>query len=232
MDKIMDVEILPEDVAWFHACRSLWVDGDTGAPAIVANGMTLEAFVEAFYADNSPVAERMERVVCAFFLHAAFWPGRYWFRAPLDGRTQISVTGNDIKLLRSTNWKTFAIDNKRPYGDINRFEPEPEDAYAEFGRREQFVFSDEIDFEEERHRKLQFVLQAYLETAALSPGKWLIPDDGWKGFILPRCTPVTSDEMAAYERTMAHIRARSRSDAVYDPVIPRLKASRQLCRVL
>ncbi|SFY37037.1 hypothetical protein SAMN04244548_03885 [Paracoccus pantotrophus] len=223
------VAISAEDIAWFRACRAVWIDCESGAPGIVPGDMTLEDYATEFDKPRSTIIARMERLVCAFFLHARFTPGTYAFRQPLEGRTSFTVTPDHIRLLQTTSWRGSVIDCKRPYGDYVHFEIDMARALGL-----PVVLSpegyDEIGPENEArmdalHGEMLFVLQAYLEHAEMRPGDWFIPYDGWEGIVMPRCVPVGADQVARYKATMAAITFRGMWETPYDLVVPRINAS-------
>lgn len=224
-----EIVISAEDIAWFRSCRSLWVDGENGAPAIFGSGLTPETIGTISAEDYTAYEIRMEPILCAFFLHASFEPGTYRFAQELDGRTDIAVTAEDITLLRTTSWKTFAIDNKRPYGDFVNYPIEMAQALGIPVTKNAKGYAEIAPDAEARmvelHRKSQFVLQAYIEHARLEPGAWFIPQDGWGMIVFPRCRPVKPAAIAAYKATMATIALRAQVESAVDLVVPRIQAS-------
>lgn len=202
------VDLTAQDISWFRACRSQWVAGENGAPAIFGHGMTVDTIQEASDDAIETYAGRLEPILCAVFLHARFEPGRYRFAAPLDGKEGAEVTSDDITLLRQANWRTFAVDNKRPYGDFTNYPIDMAQALGiPIGKDPVKGHATIPEGEDARmvalHEKSQFVLQAYIEHAAIEPGRWLVPRDGWGGIVFPRCRPVTADAIAAYEKAIA-----------------------------
>jgi hypothetical protein len=229
------VTITADDIAWFRACRSTWIDCESGAPAIIPGDMTLAAYGNAFDEPSSSVVARMERLSCAFFLHAAFGPGRYPFRKPLQGRRAFKVSADHIRLLQTTNWRTGTIDCKRPYGDYTHFEIDMARAVGLPVTRSAEGY-DEIGTKGEArmdvlHKEMLFVLQAYIEHAVLAPGQWFIPYDGWDGIVMPRCVPVGDAQVADYKASMAAIAMKGIFETPYDLVVPNIRASAALFSV-
>ena len=227
--------ITAEDIAWFRACRAVWIDCESGAPAIVPAGMTPEEYGAEFDDPSSALLARMERLVCAFFLHAAFRPGSYQFRKPVAEQDGFTVTPDHIRLLQITSWRTSAIDCKRPYGDFTHFEIDMARALGLPVERSAEGY-DEIGPENEArmgdlHRQMLFVLQAYIEHAQLRPGDWFIPYDGWEGIVMPRCVPVGADRIARYRADMAAIALRGMWETPSDLVVPKIRASLALFAV-
>jgi len=223
------VAIAAEDIDWFRQCRSTWIDCESGAPAIVPGELSEGAYGVEFDKDASPLLARLERLVCAYFLHAAFDAGGYALRIPLEGRAAIDVTPEHISLLRATNWRGPAIDCKRPYGDYTHFEIDMARALELPVTRSAKGYDEVADVVEQRmdalHKEMQFVLQAYIENARLAPGQWFIPYEGWNGIILPRCKPVGAEQIAAYESAMAVIALRALVQSPGDLVVPKIEAS-------
>jgi len=217
------VEITTEDITWFRACRSAWLNTESGAPTIVPGDMPAEEFAELELEDLnfeqmydkelSAVLSRLERIVCAFFLNARFTAGSYSLRRAPDSRTSFVVTDDHIRLLRLANWRAAAIDGKRPYGDYTHYTIDMARTLGLPVTRNADTGYDEIGAEAEvrmkaLHREMLFVLQAYIEHAELSPGRWLIPYEGWDGvdgIFGPRCAPPTAAQVAAYQRAIAVI---------------------------
>lgn len=227
-----EVAISAEDIAWFRTCRSLWVEGENGAPAIFGTGLTPETIGTVSDEDYAAYETRIEPILCAFFLHAPFEPGAYRFAEPLDGRTGIEVTADDVTLLRRTSWRGFAIDNKRPYGDFTNYPIEMAQALGipvTKNTKGQAEITPEAEARMvELHKKSQFVLQAYLEHARLDPGARFIPEDGWGMIVSPRCRPVQPAAIAAYKAAMARIALRAKAESPVDLVVPRIQASMAL----
>ncbi len=226
------VGISAEDIAWFRHARSTWIDCESGAPAIIPDGMDEAAYWDAFDSPASTALARLEKVMCAFFLHARFGPGPYTLAKPMNGRSSFEVTTEHIKLLQTTNWRSSTVDCKRPYGDFVHFEIDMARA-LDVPVTQSSEGYDEIGEEAEArmdalHQEMLFVLQCYLENATMVPGNWLIPYDGWESIILPRCEPVTGQKMDAYKVAMAEIALRGIVQSEYDLVIPKLKASADL----
>ena len=226
------VTITADDIEWFRRARALWIDCEAGAPAIIPQGMDEDAYWNAFENPASDALQRMERVICAFFLHASFSPGRYTLSQPVKGLSSFEVTANHVRLLQTTSWRSSSIDCKRPYGDFTHFEidmaralglpiTEGAEGYAEIGPENESKMV-------ALHERMLFVLQCDVEHAAMEPGDWFIPFDGWEGIIHPRCVPVSDQKIKIYESAMAAIALRGIVESDYDLVVPKLKASSDL----
>ena len=206
------VALSADDIAWFRACRSEWVDGENGAPAIFGHGIMPDTIGNASPAEREAYENRLEPILCAFFLHATFGPGRYRFAAPFDGMEEIDVTSDDVTIMRRANWRTFAIDNKRPYGDFTNYPIDMARALGiPIGKDPVEGHATIPEAEDARmvtlHLKSQFVLQAFIEHAAVAPDRWFVPADGWGGIVFPRCRPVTAAAIDAYEKAIGIARA-------------------------
>jgi hypothetical protein len=194
----------------------------------------------ADFADNGrprDVYERLERVLCTFFLHGRFMSGRYLLNPPVFSSEAFAgapdlaafeVSPDHVRLFCHTSWRTSFIDTKRPYGDFQAYEiemaqilglplppgnerlPPPADARMHA-----------------LHHDMLFVLQAYLQHAELIPGRYQIPFDGWKTWVLPRCEPIPQARLDAYIHAMEQFRDQTFPN---DPakVGPRFKAARLL----
>lgn len=213
-----DVRVSADDIAWFRRLRSLWVESESGAPALFGPGMSPDTIMTMSQADYDAYVARLEPILCAVFLHAQFDPGAYGFAQPLDGQAGIEVTADDIKLLRITQWRGFAMDGKRPYGDYTNYVIDMARALGLPVTRSAQGY-DEISPEADArlvalHRRMQFVVQAYLEHSQLAPGDWFIPFDGWELPVQPRCRPVGRAAVATYRSDMERIRRRAASDLV------------------
>lgn len=221
------IQLSADDIAWFRSCRSLWVEGENGAPAVYGPGMTPEGLETISGEDLAAYEARLEPILCAFFLHASFAPGRYRLGAPRDGQEEIEVMQDDVTLMRHANWRTFAIDNKRPYGDFTNYPIDMARALGiPIGKDPVRGYATIPDEEDARmvtlHRKSELVLQAYIEHAALVPGAWAIPEDGWGGIVFPRGRPVSAAAVASYRAAVGTARAISAD------ITPRLKAQEAL----
>lgn len=231
---VSPVDITADDIGWFRACRSVWIESEAGAPAAVPAEVSFQALGE--FGDGRPreVYERLERVLCAFFLHSRFASGRYPLNprvAPTEafaGAPDLSafdVSPDRLRLFRHTSWRTLIIDTKRPYGDYQAYEIE----MAEILRLPIPPGDERLPRETEArmqalHRDMLFVLQAYLQHAELMPGRYQIPFDGWETMILPRCTPIPQARLDAYIQAMQRVRQETFPN---DPakVVPRFKAA-------
>jgi hypothetical protein len=219
------VEITTEDIAWFRQCRSVWVFAESGAPAIVPPSFSLEEFY-ARPRETREARERLERTLCAFFVHARFEGGRHLLDPPMRAQeafagaptvVDFNVSTEHLRLFHHTNWRQSTIDSKRPYGDYTYYVAEMAEALGIPVTRQRD--SDGSQFAslpkktEARlialHRDMLFVLQAYLQHAQLSPGRYVIPFDGWDSWIIPRCQPATKAEVDAYLRAMGEIKRRT-----------------------
>lgn len=221
------IQLSAEEIAWFRSCRSLWVDGENGAPAVFGPGMSPDDMATISGEELAAYEARLEPLLCAFFLHASFAPGRYRFAAPHTGEAEVEVSQGDITLMRHANWRSFAIDNKRPYGDFTNYPIDMARALGiPIGKDPVRGYATIPDEEDDRmvalHKKSELVLQAYIEHAALTPGIWNIPEDGWGGIVFPRCRPVAPTAVAVYLAAIKAARAAS------DDITPRLKAQAAL----
>jgi hypothetical protein len=235
---VSPVEITADDIAWFRKCRSVWVESESGAPAAVPGGLSVLELSDAAETNRyRDVFERLERTLCAFFLHALFEKGRYPL-APLVPPEEafadapelavIDVRPEHLLLFSQTNWRGPFIDGKRPYGNYTYYVAEmakilsipvplnkdgrarlPAEMEAQLGAL---------------HHDMLFVLQAYLQHADLAPGRYLIPFDGWLTMILPRCQPVTQSQMDAYVSAMNPIIRQKFPDSPSN-IVPRFKAA-------
>lgn len=223
-------ELTFDDIAWFRSCRSLWIEAESGAPAILGPDMSPEVLFDLPEAAYETFERRLEPIQCAFFLHAAFKPGRYAL-AGVDAGAQssVEVTQSDITLLRHTSWRTFAVDPKRPYGDFTNYPVEMAQALAlPVTVDDQGYAAIDPELEDELvalHRKSQFVLQAYIENAELEPGAWTIPFNGWDALLRPRCRPVGRSALARYRAEMIVIARRAEFERSGDLVVPLMRAS-------
>ncbi len=161
--------------------------------------------------------ERLERVLCAFFLHGHFASGLYPLNPRVAAREAFTgapdlaafdVSPDHVRLFHRTNWRALFIDTKRPYGTYQAFEVE----MAEILGLPPPSNSDErLPPETERrmqmlHRDMLFVLQAYLQHAELVPWHYQIPYDGWETWILPRCNPIPRARLDAYVAAMEQLK--------------------------
>jgi hypothetical protein len=233
---VSPVDITAEDICWFRACRAVWIESEAGAPAVVPAELSFQAL--AGFGDRGQPRgpyERLERVLCAFFLHGRFESGLY----PLIPRVgsgeafadapelaAFDVSPDHLRLFRRTSWGALFIDTKRPYGDCQGFEAE----MAEILGLPVLSSSDgRLPPETEArmqalHRDMLFVLQAYLQHAELMPGHYQIPYDGWDTWIAPGCNPIPQVRLDAYIHAMEQVRHQSFPN---DPakVGPRFKAA-------
>ncbi|MCL2715780.1 MAG: hypothetical protein FWD68_14685 [Alphaproteobacteria bacterium] len=224
-----EVEIDAKDIVWFRKCRSSWFEIESGAPWIEPVEFRDGKFAKA-------VLSQLERVLCAFFLHASFTSGRYPLNQSPDGRTTFAVTDDHIRLLRSATWKTSGIDGKRPYGGSTDYAVDMADilglSLAPGRDRPGTVAGTDVRARMEAlHKEMLFAVQAYVEHADLSPGVYVVPYQGWDGIIRPRCCPPTAARIAAYQQSMAEIAERSRLEAPANLVIAQILAADALFSV-
>lgn len=225
------VTISADDIAWFRTCRAEWNGCESGAPAIVVDGIDTFDFDPELERD-APGADRLERVLCAFFLHARFPPGRYRLAHAKDGPTEVTVTDQHFRLLREADWRTATMDCKRPYGDFTYYQadmarilglPVTADAEGKATLR---------DADEERlsllHNEMQWVVQAFIEHAELTPGRWFIPYEGWDNGLMLRGTPVSDVAIARYRKDMEAIAEKARNEPDNDLFSARGNAVRAL----
>ncbi|MCE1236558.1 MAG: hypothetical protein LWW93_09390 [Hyphomicrobiales bacterium] len=222
------IDITAEDIAWFHGFHAVWNDCETGAPALVAGDMELDDFIEAME-DGGPTPARYEKAICAFFLHARFEPGTYALRHASSGATSVTVSADQVALLKGAHWKQGIIDCKRPYGDYTHFEIEMAKILGlPVGRDDhgRDTLSPEV---EKRlaglHRDMLDVVQAYVEHAELEPGAWFVPYDGFEQLMSPRCAPLTGAEIATYRSAMLGVEAHETAAGGATWVVGRLRAS-------
>jgi hypothetical protein len=229
------IEITVGDIAWFRLCRSVWIESMAGAPGVIPPGLSLEQMGDLCGLRRpADVADRLERTLCAFFIHGRFASGRYALAPPVPrseafaGAFEVSsfeVTANHLRLFQKSSWrKAPVMDSKRPYGttdnlgDIARIfgipvPPEPEE----------FPPDTEAQLRQ-LHYDVLFVVQAYLQHAELEPGRYVIPFDGWDLWIQPLCEPVPQAQVDTYVGSMQRL---MRQDFPGDPgkVTPRLGAT-------
>jgi hypothetical protein len=187
------------------------------------------------------VRDRLERVLCAFFIHARFTSGRYTLAPPVPPSegfagalelTEFSVSTDHVRLLQQTDWRGPTINTKRPYGravycevDIARVLgipiPELHDGES--------LPSELQSRLEALHHDLLFVLQAYLQHAELEPGRYRVPFDGWD-LVRPRCQPPTQVRLDAYVRGWEQLRQRKFQNNS-DAVVPVMRAAQLLLQL-
>jgi hypothetical protein len=208
------IAVTQEDIDWFRQSKAEWIDCESGAPAIVPPGLSLEQFGEALEGGGSPgspaspVFERFVNVASAFFLHASFAPGHYGLLPPLGQRAAFDVTDEHIRLLQHANWRTFMIDCKRPYGDFTHYEIDMADilglkvtkdtkGHAQIGNDAQARM-------DALHADMLYALQAYIRFARLGPGRYVVPERGLSQTVgRPLCRPVSATRIAMYQRALA-----------------------------
>jgi hypothetical protein len=236
---VSPVDITADDISWFRLCRSVWIESEAGAPAVVPAELSLQALAD--FGDRGrprAVYERLERVLCAFFLHGRFVSGLY----PLNPRVVLSeafagapdlaalnVSTDHVRLFRHTNWRSLFIDTKRPYGNSQGYEAEMAEILglpAPSNGQARLPLVTEARMQT-LHRDMLFVLQAYLQHAELVPGHYQIPFDGWETWILPRCKPIPQTRLEVYVQEMEQLRQQTFPN---DPtkVGPRFKAAKHL----
>jgi hypothetical protein len=208
-----------------------------GAPGVAAPGLSMADMAELASRRLADVADRLERTLCAFFLHARFTGGRCALEPPVQrpdafaGAPELSsfdVTANHLRLFQKTSWSSApVIDSKRPYGTTDYLG----DAARAFGIP---VPPDPLEFPPDTQAQLQgmhhdvlFVLQAYLQHAEFDPGRYVIPFDGWDLWIQPLCQPVPQARVDAYVAAMHRL---MQQDFPGDPgkVTPRFRAAKIL----
>src|SRR5579862_3825083 len=212
------VDLTVEDISWFRAGRAVWIESEAGAPAVVPAELSFRALAE-FGDIGRPrdLYERLERVLCAFFLHGRFGAGLYPLDPPVapgeafagaPDLAAFDVTSDHVRLFRRTSWRIFGIDTKRPYGLCQGFEAEMAEILglpapaSEDGR-----LPPEMEARMQMlHRDVLFVLHAYLQHAQITPGRYQIPWDGWDTWISPRCSPVPQARLDTYIRAMEQLR--------------------------
>jgi hypothetical protein len=228
--------ITADDIAWFRKCRAVWIESEAGAPAVVPGDLPFQNLAD-FGDLGRPrgIYERLERVFCAFFLHARFEAGRYPLNPPIvpaeafagaPNLAEFDVSADHLRLFRHTNWRAAFVDTKRPYGDYQYYELEMAQILGLPGPTSN---SGRLPAQTEAqlqalHHDMLFVLQAYLQHAALTPGHYQIPFDGWGTRISPLCVPVSQARLDAYVHAMDQLRQQTFPD---DPakVVPRFKAA-------
>jgi hypothetical protein len=217
------VEITADDIAWFRECRSVWVASESGAPAVVPGKFTQEEFYRQLSQAREALG-RLERTLCAFFVHGRFDSNRYTLTPPVRLQeafvgaptlVDFNVSPDHLRLFQHTNWRQSTIDSKRPYGNYTFYMAEMAEILGipvpegkdDRGRDIAMLPAETEARLKDMHHDMLFVLQAYLQHADLNPGRYVIPFDGWASWTLPRCRPVTSDQVHAYVRAMAQIKA-------------------------
>jgi hypothetical protein len=232
------IAITADDIGWFRECRSAWSYAESGAPGVIP-----EQFSQEEFASRHPreALDRLERTLCAFFLHSRFDSGRYTLQPPVrldeafphaPNVFDFDVTPDHLRLFQHTNWRQWVIDEKRPYGtatfyvaDMARILGIPLPRATDNEGRDTATFSRTTERQlVALHHDMQFVLQAYLQHAELSPGRYLIPADGWDSWTLPRCRPVARADMDAYLGAIARIKRQTFSNEA-DKVVPIFQAN-------
>lgn len=204
------VEISAADIDWLRDATVFWDNVESGAPGIIPKGVPEDDARSAIDEDEDipGAGERLERVLCAFFLNAAFGPGHYRFKRPLAGISDFTVTDEHIRLLRAASWRKSVIDGKRPYGDFTYYQADMARALGvSVGVTGDGAASVAPDVEkrlEALHHEMLFVMQAYLEHARITPGRLIVPYEGWSGVVL-RCRPLDENAADAYETLIGKI---------------------------
>ena len=209
--------VTADDIAWLRQARAVWVRLESGAPAIVPPETEAGAYIDrqlATPASSSPppAPERLEPVLCAFFLNATFRPGHYSLDPPLrDGDAAaagiasgtVEVGPEHLLLLKNSLWNGPLMDGKRPYGTRTFYEadmaeilgrptPGAADGQVQLPAAERHAY-------QAMHRAMQSVVQAYIQHAQYSAGAYILPRDGWTAPFRPLCEPVTPQRLAAYQ---------------------------------
>lgn len=213
------IDITGDDIAWLRRGRAVWARLESGAPAIVPPDVDAQAYIDGHLAYSTPGSsarkpERLEPILCAFFLNATFLPGRYDLDPPVaeigaDGApsgsvsSTIEVTTDHLTLLKHSLWNGPLMDGKRPYGTRSFYEA---DMAELLGHRVPKGADGEIrlpDAEQRRdrtmHHAMLAVVQAYIQHAQFEPGGYVVPRDGWAAPFHPLCRPVTSQQVADYQ---------------------------------
>ncbi len=212
-------QITSDDVAWFRRGGAVWARLESGAPAIVPPNVNANAYIDEQLAYPTPGAsarrpERLEPILCAFFLNATFRPGRYRLDPPVSSINQdgvptgsmlstVDVTAEHLTLLQYSLWNGPLMDGKRPYGNRTSYEVDMAEILghvAPNGADGQVSLSDaERHHYRTIHHAMLAVVQAYVQHAELDPGTYVVPRDGWSAPFHPLCRPVAPQKVADYQ---------------------------------
>jgi len=189
-----------DDILWFRGLRAQWLPVESGAPGIVVP--ETDPSFELMEDSNSRIFRRYEAIVCAFFFGARFTPGTYELAHPVNGRGQVMVSENHLRLLRFANWRYGIIDGKRPYGSYTDY---PVEMAKILGWP---VWRDSLGVDriadgyrqglEALHHDLTGVIQAYIEHAQMAPGPHFIPANGFEPYVRPRLRALSATQRDQY----------------------------------
>ncbi len=164
-----EFEFTAEHLQLLRQAHAVWNPGESGAPAIF--------FGDEFDDYESPT--NREDIICTFISNAQFKPGEYTVHiAEMEMLDQISeektleITENHLKLLRHTCWENGSVNVKRPYGDMTAFVIDMADILDFPTNSDGNLSENDGKYLIKLHEQLLFVLQAFLEHANLSPGKY------------------------------------------------------------
>ncbi len=212
------VPVTAEDIAWFRTCRAAWDSGEGGAPGIVPDGHDVNDYLTRMIATppsgpGHPDARRLEPILCAVFLNARFDPGQYRLHPPVrpeDGWNpgaalpdSIEVRPEHIALLQHSSWAGSFMDDKRPYGGSTAFEDDMARILGDLPPVAAKSTRMLTPAEEAHYQAVQWslllVVQAYIQHAAIEPGRYALPRDGWRPTFRPRCRPLPPGQLARYQ---------------------------------
>lgn len=209
--------LTPNDVGFLRRCRAVWVPDESGAPGVVPDGIGTAEYVQNLFnlppwCEGSPAAAHLQPILCAAFLHATFAPGSYVLDPPVrpqdtaDGRTvlpsRVVVTPDHLTLLRRSSWSASFMDGKRPYGNLTYYEAEMALALGQTppvaADGAYLLPAAEEAWYQALHGEMLPVVQAFLQHAALAPGCYALPRDGWSPPLHPRCAALPPAQLARY----------------------------------
>ena len=209
-------DVTGDDIAWLRDCRAVWAQIESGAPAIVPPSVDADAYIDLHLAYPAPDAsagppERLEPILCAFFLNATFGAGRYDLDPPVPclddagaptgtALSTVEVTTEHLTLLKHSLWNGPLMDGKRPYGNRTFYESDMADLLVGGapGGDVHLSTADRRTYRRLHHAMLA-VVQAYIQHARFAPGAYVVPRNGWSAPFRPLCQPALPQQVAAYQ---------------------------------